>query len=83
MKVDTYKVYDEEGDLIYVAKYIHNPCHCVNSCNADELELYEPDERGPPYRLKIEGSEMKWLIGGLLDGDYVAEKTSEALDETT
>ena len=67
-RVSEYNFTDEEG-YKYKLNYISRNCMCSsNCCYEDSLELFE-DGEDIPYRLDIEGSDIKWLIKCLIDGD--------------
>lgn len=75
--ITKYNIFDtESGEQVYTLEYQTNPCMCSCKCNPDELRLYEINDN-VPYRLRIEGYELGWLIRGLLDGEYHAELTTE------
>jgi hypothetical protein len=65
-RVENYAFIDEEGDEVRF-NYVTRWCMCACDCYSDEIELFEGGSE-IPYRLDVEGSEMKWLIKGLIDG---------------
>ena len=65
-RVESYTFIDEEGERANF-NYISRSCMCSMDCYADEIELFE-DGSTIPYRLKIEGSEMKYFVQSLIDG---------------
>ena len=74
-RVEKYTFIDEEGDQIKV-NYISRSCMCSMNCNSDTIELFEYDDP-IPYRLDIEGGDLKWFIKGLIDGDIKPKLTNK------
>ena len=66
-RVEKYSFTDEEGETIKF-NYISRNCMCFGNCHEDEIELFD-DIDDAPFRLKIEGTDLKWFIKGLIDGE--------------
>lgn len=58
---------DKDG-YKYKINYIRGSCMCAMDCGIDILEIYEDDDP-IACRLEIEGSDVKYFIQGLLDGE--------------
>lgn len=82
-QVTKYQYIDEDGD-IHRFNYIARFCRCANSCEDDEIELFDSFDppNSSPYRLQnICGSEMKCFLQDLIDFGVAAGKITEVQNE--
>lgn len=83
-----YQYKDEDGD-VHVIEHIERWCKCAGgNCEDDALCYFDPFDGAPvrqpnviPYNIKIEGSEMKYVISDLIEMALASGKLTKVEED--